>query len=432
MRELRRDAFARAGGGASLLRWTLMSVTAVFVAGTVFLSALNFTNGVGGVLVEVLIGGVLLGFVAMGMVVVSHRPGNPVGWILAGAGVLTVTAGFAEAYAVHALFTDPGLLPGGEVMAWLSLWVFIPSLFATPALLFLLFPDGRLLGRRWRVVLWLVVATTGAAVTSVILAPVLNDAPFKGVSNPLGIVVPPALHEALANFGWPGMALGLLASAAAMVVRLRSSRGVERQQLKWIAAASAVLSIASLTGVVSYFAGYETIGSLLTILGFFLVSFAAGYAILRYRLYDIDAIINKTLVYGSLTLSLAAVYLAVVAFSGYIIRALTGSESQITIVASTLAIAALFGPLRKRIQTFVDRRFYRQKYDAAKTLEAFSAKLRDETSLDSLGENLTAAVEEALRPSHASLWLWPTGESVNPASLRPEVRQTPRNPPDSR
>ncbi len=205
------------------------------------------------------------------------------------------------------------------------------------------------------------------------------------------------------------MAASLLLAAFAMVLRLRRSRGVERQQLKWMAAAAAVLPLASVAGVFSYYAGYETVGGLLSTFSFFPIIFAAGYAILRYRLYDIDIIINRTLVYGSLTATLALVYFGGVATTQTVFRVITGQPTlpQLAVVVSTLAIAALFSPLRRRIQAFIDRLFYRNKYDAAKTLEAFSAKLRDETDLDELNNNLVSVVSETMQPDHISLWLRP-------------------------
>ena len=204
------------------------------------------------------------------------------------------------------------------------------------------------------------------------------------------------------------MAVSLLLAAFAMIVRLRRSQGVERQQLKWMAAA-AVLPLASVAGVFSYYAGYETVGGLLSTFSFFPIIFAAGYAILRYRLYDIDIIINRTLVYGSLTATLALVYFGGVATTQTVFRVITGQPTlpQLAVVVSTLAIAALFSPLRRRIQAFIDRLFYRNKYDAAKTLEAFSAKLRDETDLDELNNNLVSVVSETMQPDHISLWLRP-------------------------
>jgi hypothetical protein len=294
-------------------------------------------------------------------------------------------------------------------MAWLSTSLVIPVLFAAPAMLFLLFPNGSLMSRRWRVVFWLVILTTCLTILGSTLNPVMNDAPFKGVVNPLAIDAPRGVHETLSNIGWPGMAASLLLAAFAMVLRLRRSRGVERQQLKWMAAAAAVLPLASVAGVFSYYAGYETVGGLLSTFSFFPIIFAAGYAILRYRLYDIDIIINRTLVYGSLTATLALVYFGGVATTQTVFRVITGQPTlpQLAVVVSTLAIAALFTPLRRRIQAFIDRLFYRNKYDAAKTLEAFSAKLRDETDLDELNNNLVSVVSETMQPDHISLWLRP-------------------------
>jgi hypothetical protein len=257
------------------------------------------------------------------------------------------------------------------------------------------------------VVFWLVILTTCSAMVSGALDPVLDDAPFKGVVNPLGVNAPRALVATLSNIGWPGMAASLLLAAFAMILRLRRSRGVERQQLKWISAAAAVIPLASVAGVVCYYLGYETVGGLLATFSFVPVLFAAGYAVLRYRLYDIDVVINRTLVYGSLTVMLALVYFGGVAGLQRLLAPVTGQDSQLAIVASTLAIAALFNPLRRRTQDGVDHRFYRRKYDARKTLEDFSARLRDETDLDALGDGLVAVARETVQPAHVSLWLKP-------------------------
>jgi hypothetical protein len=237
------------------------------------------------------------------------------------------------------------------------------------------------------------------------LNPVMNDAPFKGVDNPLVVDPPRALFETLSNIGWPGMAASFLVASFAMILRLRRSRGVERQQLKWIAAAAAVLPLASAAGVFSYYLEHETVGGLLATFSFVPILFAAGYAVLRYRLYDIDILINRTLVYGSLTIMLALVYFGGVAGLQRLLAPITGQDSQLAIVASTLAIAALFNPLRRRVQGLVDRRFYRREYDAAKTLKRFGVRLRDETDLDTLSDDLVSVVEETVQPAHVSLWL---------------------------
>jgi hypothetical protein len=393
---------------ARFVSWITLPVTLVLILGGIYLSILNGdVTGAAGVVVDVLLGLVLLGFVALGILVVHRRPGNPVGWIIAGAIVTAVASDFVQSYGVYALYTEPGRLPGGEVMALLSTVMFIPVLFAAPALLFLLFPNGNLPGRRWRVVFWIVILTTCSTMVSSALDPKLDDAPFKGVVNPLDLNPPSTLIDTLSTIGWPGMAASFLLAALAMILRLRRSRGVERQQLKWIAAAAAVLPFASAAGVMSYYLGYETVGGLLAVFSFVPVLFAAGYAVLRYRLYDIDVVINRTLVYGSLSVMLAVVYFGGVAGLQRLLSPVTGQDSQLAIVASTLAIAALFNPLRHRFQAFVDRRFYRSKYDAQKTLEAFGARLRDETDLDALGDGLVAVTRETVQPAHVSLWLRP-------------------------
>jgi hypothetical protein len=392
---------------------TVLPVTVVLILGRIYLSVLNGdVTGAAGVVVNILLDLVLLGFVALGLLVVHRRPGNPVGWIIAGVGVTAEASVFLQSYGVYTLFTEPGRFPGGETTALLSTLIFIPVLFAAPAMLFLLFPNGNLLARRWRLVFWLVILTTCSTMAGNALNPVLNDVPFKGVDNPFVVDPPSALFEALSNIGWPGMIASLLVATFAMILRLRRSRGVERQQLKWIAAAAAVLPLASAAGVVSYYLGYEMVGGLLATFSFLPVLFAAGYAVLRYRLYDIDVVINRTLVYGSLTAALALLYLGSVVFLQYASRALTGGESQLAIVASTLAIAALFNPLRRRIQTLIDRRFYRRKYDARRTLEDFSARLRDETDLEQLNAELLSVVGATMQPEHVSLWLKPPDREV--------------------
>jgi hypothetical protein len=388
--------------------WIILPVAVVLMLGWICLSIVNRAGdvpGAAGVVVSALIDLVVLGLVALGLLVAYRRPGNPIGWIIAGAGVTGLASDFVDSYAFYTLITDPGSLPGGEVMAWLSNWIFIPVIFAAPAMLFLLFPDGNLLSRRWRPVFWIVILTTCAAMTSSILQPVLDEAPFAAVANPLGVDPPRALLATLSNLGWPGMAASLLVSAFAMILRLRRSRGVERQQLKWIAAAAAVLPLASAAGIVSYYLGYKLVAGLTAGYSVVPIFLAAGYAILRYRLYDIDVVINRTLVYGLLTATLALVYLGVVAVLQRLLTPMVGQGGQLAIVASTLAIAALFNPLRRRIQRFIDRVFYRNKYDAARTLKEFGARLRDETDLESLSDELVAVTRETMRPAHVSLWL---------------------------
>jgi hypothetical protein len=211
----------------------------------------------------------------------------------------------------------------------------------------------------------------------------------------------------------------MLASALSLVLRFRRSSGEERQQIKWIAFAASIVVVVYVIAMIASFIfpsdSWSTAGSvwwlnLLTyavLLSFTTIPIAVGFAVLKYRLYEIDLIINRALVYGSLTVLLGASYAGIVICVQYVLRAATGQDSTLAVVASTLAIAALFGPLRRRVQTFVDRRFYRRKYDAAKTLAAFSARLREQTDLDALGDAVVEVARDTMQPEHVSLWLRP-------------------------
>jgi hypothetical protein len=231
------------------------------------------------------------------------------------------------------------------------------------------------------------------------------------VANPFGVE---GLAALLGTLGMVGLFMTLAVAVAggiSLVVRFRRARGVERQQLKWFAFSGVVFCAVFAIGPVLWYLpespGTEWIWTVLFLVGASTIPVAVGIAILRYRLYDIDLIINRTLVYGALTALLVGVYVGSIVVLQGLLRALTGQESQLAIVASTLAVAALFNPLRRRIQSFIDRRFYRRKYDARKTLEAFSAKLRDETDLEALNSELVGVVRETMQPAHVSLWLRP-------------------------
>src|SRR5215203_1879290 len=346
--------------------------------------------------------------------VASRRPENPVGWLLCLYGlVISISYFFAE-YAIYALLAEPNSLPAGEAMAWIVSWV-LPIINGLTVFYILLFPTGRLPSRRWRWLGWLtviyvVVGVILAAFSSGALLGILGP-----IQNPLGI-------EGFSNIYYKAILFimtPLLTAAAALAVyiRLRRALGVERQQIKWFAyAAVATVNAGILAyiipGVIDTPLWFERVGFALNIAFIPAIPIAIGIAILRYRLYDIDLLINRTLVYGSLTLMLALVYFGGVTATQVVFTALTGQEEQpqLTIVVSTLVIAALFTPLRRRIQSFIDRRFYRRKYDARKTLEAFSAQLRDETDLDALSDDLVGVVRETMQPEHVSLWLHPDPE----------------------
>jgi hypothetical protein len=345
-------------------------------------------------------------FSTVGAVVASRRPDHPVGWLFCVIGLVGGIRHLGAEYATYSLLVSHGSLPGGPVAGWVSSWMWVPHV-GLMVFLGLLFPNGLLPTPRWRPFAWFVVVAILAGTAALALSP----GPLSGlgpIQNPLdieGVGRVVALAHALV---W---ALVLVA-AASLLLRLRRAKGVERQQIKWLAFAGAVAAIG---GPLTYVGGPEVmsmwwvqrVGLALIVIGFAGVPIAMSIAILKYRLYDIDILINRTLVYGSLTATLVALYFGSIVLLQGVFRALTGQESQIAIVVSTLVIAALFNPLRRRIQGFIDRRFYRSKYDARKTLEAFSAKLRDETDLEALNSDLVGVVRETMQPAHVSLWLRP-------------------------
>jgi hypothetical protein len=301
---------------------------------------------------------------------------------------------FTGEYAVYALLAQPHTLPGGKAMLWLQGWFWM-LFIGLIVFLLLLFPTGRLPSRRWRPFAWVSVAMiSGGVIWSSIISP---DVGFNAPPSPVQLSV---------------LLLGGVA-AASLVVGRRGARGVERQQIKWLLYVGPLFFIAAGLHVGFYYfwlterswglwASY-----LLVAVGGLSGPMAIGIAILRYRLYEIDLIINRTLVYGSLTAILVALYFVGIVVLQRVFVLLTGQKSTLAVVASTLVIAALFNPLRRRIQAFIDRRFYRRKYDARKTLEAFSAQLRDETDLEALSDDLFGVVRETMQPAHVSLWLRP-------------------------
>jgi hypothetical protein len=345
-----------------------------------------------------------VGYSTVGAVAASHRPGNPVGWVLCSIGLSWGLAHFTSEYATYGLLAAPGSLPAAEAAAWIYSWVWVPGL-GIIVFLPLLFPSGRLPSPRWRPFAWFSVLLAG---TGTIMA-AFSPGPGVGLSirNPFGIVSLPDLSEQLQAL----MFVLIFVVSASLVVRLHHARGVERQQIKWVAYAGALGGGASLPTYTVLEAvnlqWLQLIGHVPALIGIVGVPTAVGIAILRYRLYDIDLIINRTLVYGSLTAMLLGLYFGGIVVLQRLIVLLTGQKSTLAVVASTLLIAALFNPLRRRLQSFIDRRFYRGKYDARKTLERFSAQLRDETDLDALSEDLVGVVRETMQPAHASLWLRP-------------------------
>jgi hypothetical protein len=345
---------------------------------------------------------------SVGAIVASRRPENLVGWLLCLWALSESISHFSAQYAIYALLARPDSLPAGEAMAWVSSWLLFFTI-GFSVLSILLFPTGRPPSRRWRWVTWLTVAfiLVGAVSGAFSSGPVEGLGPIR---NPLGI-------EGFSNFSnsilLNMVALVLVVAAALSVfMRLRGAKGVERQQIKWFAYATAAavmgLVLAEIIpDVIDVPLWFERIGNAIFLLLIPTIPISMGIAILRYRLYDIDLIINRTLVYGLLTATLVAIYFAGIVLLQRLFVAFTGEKSTLAVVASTLIIAALFNPLRRGIQSFIDRRFYRRKYDAAKTLESFSAKLRDETDLEALNDDLVGVVRVTMQPEHVSLWLRP-------------------------
>ena len=321
-------------------------------------------------------------------------------------GLLYAAVHFAAQYAIYTLLAAPGSLPAGKGAAWIYSWLFVPQLGLT-GLLVLLFPDGRMPSTRWRWFVWFGALATSVATVMAAFSSGKINVGLGPIHNPLGIEGIPNVYKPV-----EGLVLSLvLVAGSAQLVRLRRARGVERQQIKWFAyaaVAGASGAILTYTIPVAIDAPWlERVGFVPFVVGVVSVPVSMGIAILRYRLYEIDLLINRTLVYGSLTAILATLYFIGIVVLQRIFVALTGERSTLAVVASTLVIAALFNPLRRRIQSFIDRRFYRRKYDAAKTLEAYSAKLRDKTDLDALNAELVGVVRETMQPAHVALWLRP-------------------------
>jgi hypothetical protein len=347
-------------------------------------------------------------FSTVGAVIAPRTPPrNPIGWLFCVVGLLFAVTHFSAEYATYTLLAAPGSpLSGGEAAAWLTSWLWVPQL-GSVVLVVLLFPNGRLPSRGWRWFAWLSVllVLTGALLCALSPGPI--SVGLGPIRNPLGVESLPSFIKIVERV----VNTLLFAAVISLFVRLRRARELERQQIKWFVYATALTICGGiLTYPVSEAIGSQWlkwIGFVPFIVGVMAIPISMGIAVLRYRLYDIDILINRTLVYGALTAILAALYFGGIVVLQAVFVALTGERSTLAIVASTLVIAALFNPLRRRVQGFVDRRFYRRKYDARKTLETFSAKLRDETDLDALSDDLVGVVRETMQPAHASLWLRP-------------------------
>jgi hypothetical protein len=392
---------------SSWIAWSLWALSVALTALSLLLLVLNLSHPdvhVYDYWLENALSAVL--YSTVGAIVASRRAENPVGWLFCLLGLAFSIGHSSSQYAIYTQLTQPDLLPAGQALAWISSWI-LPPIIGLQVFSFLLFPTGRLPSRRWMWLAWLAVASSIVGTISSAFSFGTN-AGLCPVQNPLGIEGFSNVYEAVLTF----LTLLVVAAGFSPFTRLRRAGGVERQQIKWFAYAAA----ATVSGVVLAYMipnsvdtppWFEWTGYALLIATTPAIPVSIGIAILRYRLYDIDLIINRILVYGALSVTLALLYFSGVTLTQITFRVITGQEQQpqLVIVASTLMIAVLFNPLRHRMQEFRDQRFYRRKYDAAKTLEQFSSKLRDETDLNALSGDILAVVRETMQPEHISLWL---------------------------
>ncbi len=379
--------------------WALAALAAAITAGAAVISL------TGGDRLEAekdaFIWTITLVFTVAGHVIATRQPRNPIGWLFLAGGVSAALARLTGAYGDYWLETGEGSRILGQAAVVYGEVSWVPFVLVPATFLLQLFPDGRLLSRRWRPVAWCsVVGIVGVVVTTTLQPGTLEDHP--DFPNPYG--VESAVLDVLEGPVYLALMVGLFGAAASAVLRFRRAKGEQREQMKWIALAGAIAAAT----IPTMFALYTVVGQgvadsviMLSILG---LPAATTVAILRYRLYDIDVVINRTLVYGALTATLATVYVGSVLLLQLVLSGLT-QGSGLAVAASTLAVAALFRPVRGRIQKVVDRRFFRNRYDAERTLESFGARLRDEVDLAALSADLQAVVAETMRPAHVSLWL---------------------------
>jgi hypothetical protein len=353
-------------------------------------------------------------YATVAAVIIARQTKNVVGWMCLGLAVIILLEDITWLYSGYTLVTAPGALPFGVWAAWLnSLFtgLILPPYFL--ALMLFYFPNNRLAGRGWLAGVVLAAVSTIAAVLSVFLAPEVVAYPhsFPSPVAPAGMG---AAADLLKNAAMIGGVTALLGGAASIVARWRQSDGVERAQIKWLATVSVVLIVVVVAMVVDPGQGQPNLFSALLLLSTTtLVAIglpaAIGIAVLRYKLWNIDQIIRRTLAYTLVTGLLVLVYFGCVVLLQQIFRAVSGDQSRLSVVISTLAIAALFNPLRQRVQNFIDQRFYRSRYDAVRTLASFSENARDIVELKELSDRLYDVVQGSMRPSRVGVWFKQSG-----------------------
>jgi hypothetical protein len=334
-------------------------------------------------------------FPILGALVVRRRRGHLIGWLMLGMGISLALHGFASRWAHTALVDDPGSLPLGGLASWFQAWAWMPGWLLATTLLPVVFPDGRPVGRH-RVLAWI----DGAAVAAVVIAVAAASWHLRGALLITGEDGDPRLAtlNQIAVAGFVLVGILTFASMGSLLIRYRRAAPDVRRQIAWVVYGAAIATLMSLIG------SFVDVGGLFQTLEASALVGGLAVAMLRYRLYDIEVVVNRTLVYGALTATLAATYLGSVLLLQLGLSSVT-SDSGLAVAASTLGVAALFRPARERFQASVDRRFYRRKYDAQRTLEAFSARLRDQVDLGTLNSELSSVVRDTLQPAHVSLWL---------------------------
>lgn len=336
----------------------------------------------------------------IGLLLTTRKPENGVSWVLAATAFGMAMATFGSAYAVAALVRNPGSLPFGLAAAWVDNWAWLPGLVLPLCTLLLIVPDGHLLSHRWRPVVGAVVAGTLVGSLAISGSPTFDLGAGASIDNPLAF--DSRVAGALGILGFVLVIGGLIASLVACRIRYRSSKGVERQQLRMIGLSLAVAAVLGIVGVSLW--GRIPFGEFLPALAVLAGPTGIAIAVMRYRLYDIDRVISRTLAYGIATVILGGAYIGLVLAGQALFSSFAGG-SNLAIAGSTLVVAALFLPVRSRVQGFVDRRFYRRRYDAQQTLEAFGARLREQVELDELATDLAAVVSETMQPACTSVWL---------------------------
>ena len=408
-----------------VLTWTLYGLIVASLPVTVLLGLADRvgTAAQGGPWSYLIFTVFVLGFSTVGVLLAARQPRNPIGWLLLGCAVGYALAGLCQEYSSYGIHTKSSVLPGVILAAWAASWLFLTGVGPATTFLLLLFPTGRVPSRRWRVVGWLAAWGMALLLVSTALAPGPIGGDRRAPANPVGIPDGEQVLRVAGALGGVAFTLAILGAVLSLIVRFRRARQVERQQLKWLSYAAVLVGMAVLFQLllVAVWGNTALTNNLsnATITGVLVcVPVAVGIAILRYRLYDIDRIISRTLVYALLTLVLGLGYAGVVLVLGQLSGGVTRNPPSWAVASATLGVAALFQPARRRIQTGVDRRFNRRRYDAAKTIEAFSARLRGEIDLDDLTVELLAVVDQTMQPTMSSLWLRAPIEASKPQAPR--------------